>query len=52
MQAVQRPASAETVHGERRRAFDGADVHRMVAYGEGDRARLLAYARIIRDRMR
>lgn len=35
-----------------RRAYDGFDVDRVAAYGEDDRARLLADAGIIRNRMK
>ena len=34
------------------RAFDGFDLDRVAAYGEADRARLLADAGIIRNRMK
>ena len=35
-----------------RTAFDGFDVDRVAAYGEADRARLLADARIVRNRLK
>ena len=35
-----------------RRAYDGFDVDRVAAYGEADRARLLADPRIIRNRLK
>jgi len=38
--------------GEFRRAYDGFDVDKVAAYGEDDRARLLADAGVIRNRLK
>jgi DNA-3-methyladenine glycosylase I len=53
LEGAQAGLSWETILKRRegyRRAFDGFDIERIAAYGEDDRARLLADAGIIRNR--